>query len=216
MKKKKDLSLKIQLQSAWHKPLTWNQRQNLLPSFWVTAGRLLQWWCLPLVLVSELTKQCLPGPLSIHKFHKHCSEIINVAQNRDFPNFFSSPLKPQGDFFFWGNCSHPSRIVLPHSGWVTIKCWQQQIVGDITSIRTCQCPNFCENFRSPSTDWTKGLRSGQTTCQSFHLLFFAWQGHFPQEPDGHAAISGKKDSGFTPQSICKMFTEHFNMCATTF
>ncbi len=54
---------------------------------------------------------------------------------------------------------------------------------DIMFYYTCQCPNFSENFWSPSADWTKGLGSGQTACQRLHLLFCAWQGHFPQEQD---------------------------------
>lgn len=57
---------------------------------------------------------------------------------------------------------------------------------------TCQCPKFSECLWSPCTDWTKGLRSGQTACECLHLFFSAGQWGLPQERHGHAAVSGGK------------------------
>lgn len=58
---------------------------------------------------------------------------------------------------------------------------------------TCQRPNFSESFWSPSADWTKGLRPGQTACECLHLLVCAGQRGLPQERHSHAAVSGGKE-----------------------
>lgn len=65
------------------------------------------------------------------------------------------------------------------------------IPGDAMFYCTCQCPNFNENFWSPSIYRTEGPRSGQTACQCLHLLFCARQRCFPQERHSHTAVWGK-------------------------
>lgn len=66
-------------------------------------------------------------------------------------------------------------------------------------LSTCQRPNFSEGFWSPSADWTKGLRPGQTACEGLHLLLCAGQRGLPQEGHRHAAGSGgKKCKSSTP------------------
>lgn len=104
-------------------------------------------------------------------------------------------LQPQSlwDTF---NCTYPSKscqsAFSPFSLFGNIKKKSLHTRWDIVPWRTCQCPNFSEYLRSPSTDWTKGLWSGQTARQRLQLLLRAWQGHLPQEHNSHTAGRGEK------------------------
>lgn len=74
---------------------------------------------------------------------------------------------------------------------------------------TCQCPNFKENFWSPSIYWAKGLRFGQTACQCLHLLLCARHRRFPQEWHSRTAVEGKKYSGINHSlKVCKTAHVH--------
>ena len=91
------------------------------------------------------------------------------------------------DNFICTSSSNSCRVLLPPSS-LTKKVYTSR---DVMLYCTCQCSNFSENFWAPSTDGSKGLRSGQTTHQRFHLLLRARQGHLPQEHHGHTAVWGK-------------------------
>lgn len=55
---------------------------------------------------------------------------------------------------------------------------------------TCQRPNFGKRLWSPSADWAKGPRAGQTACERLHLVFCAGQWGLPQERHSHAVVPG--------------------------
>lgn len=113
---------------------------------------------------------------------------------------FPKLLYPQG-YFYWNYPSMNCHFLLPATSSSLSKKKRQQlrtfdnkkvyIPRDIMFYCTCQCPNFNENFWSPSVYWTEGPRSGQTACQCLHLLFCARQRCFPQERHSHTAVWGK-------------------------
>lgn len=108
---------------------------------------------------------------------------------------FCTTFPPSGTFSVVA--SHP---------WAIISSSQYQ---EVVFYCTCQCPNFKENFWSPSIYWAKGLRSRQTVCQCLHLLLCARHRCFPQERHSHTAAEGKKHFEINHSlKVCKTAPVH--------